>query len=150
LYIFVYCLLHRLLRPILQSGGCIMYSYTFHIMKYFLYCICVIFCANNISYLNCERLRMSGLDDYNILQPGYLVGHRLGGMHDSISVQNLSLHGFACTSSQAMSHMTKEHLAWHDLRQTRVSRGTQCPCNSDGSRSSNVWLGELGLYATQP
>jgi hypothetical protein len=43
LYIFVYYLLHRLLSPILQSGGCIMYSYTFHIMKYYLYYICVIF-----------------------------------------------------------------------------------------------------------
>jgi hypothetical protein len=39
---FVYCLLHRLLRPILQSGGCIIYSYMFHIMKYYLCCICVI------------------------------------------------------------------------------------------------------------
>jgi hypothetical protein len=43
LYIFVYCLLHRLLRLILQKGCCIMYYYMFHIMKYFLCCICVIF-----------------------------------------------------------------------------------------------------------
>jgi hypothetical protein len=26
-----------------------------------------------------------------------------------------------------MSRVTKEHLAWHDLRQTQVSRGTQYP-----------------------
>jgi hypothetical protein len=44
------------------------------------------------------------------------VGSKMGGMHDSISIQNHILHGFTCTSSQAMSHVTKEHLAWHDLR----------------------------------
>jgi hypothetical protein len=76
------------------------------------------FCTNNISYLTCERLHMAGLADRNILQPGYLVGSRLGGTHDSISVRNLSSHSFACTSSQAMSHATKEHLARHDLTQT--------------------------------
>jgi hypothetical protein len=37
-------------------------------------------------------------------------------MHDLINVQNLISHGFACTSSQAMSHATKEHLALRDLR----------------------------------
>jgi hypothetical protein len=42
LSIFVYCLLHRLMRPILQSGGYIMYTYMFHIMKYYLCCICFI------------------------------------------------------------------------------------------------------------
>jgi hypothetical protein len=67
--------------------------------------------ANNISYLSCERLCMAGLDDYNILEPRYLVRSRLGGTHDSISVQNLNLNDFACTSSQAMSRVTKEHLA---------------------------------------
>jgi hypothetical protein len=103
-------------------------------------------CVNNISYLGCERLRMTGLDDCSILQPRHLVGSRLGGMHDSIIIQNLSSHGFACTSSQAMSHVTKEHLARHDLRQTQVSRGTRYPCNSDRSRSSNVWSSELKLY----
>jgi hypothetical protein len=72
-------------------------------------------------YLSCERLCMVGLDDYNILQPEHLVENRLGGTHDSISVQNLRSHGFACTSSQVMSHMTKEHFAWHDLREPRVS-----------------------------
>jgi hypothetical protein len=59
---------------------------------------------------------MVGLDDCTILQPGYLVRNKLGGMHDSISVQNLRSHGFSCTSSQAMSRTTKEHLVWHDLR----------------------------------
>jgi hypothetical protein len=107
-------------------------------------------CANNISYLSCERLCMAGLDDCSILQPGHLVRNRLGGTHDWISVQNLSSHGFACTSSHAKSHAMKEHLAQHDLRQTRVSGGTRYPCNSDGSRSSNAWLGELMLYATGP
>jgi hypothetical protein len=42
-------------------------------------------------HLSCERLRMVGLDDYSILQLGHLVGSRLGGMHDSISIQNLSI-----------------------------------------------------------
>jgi hypothetical protein len=143
-------LLHRLKRQILQSGGCIMYSYTFHILKYYLSCICFILVQTNISYLSCETLCTIRQDDCSILQLGYLVGSRLGGTHDSISVQNLSSHGFTCTSSEAMSHATKEHLARHDLRQTRVSRGTWYPCNSDGSRSSNVWSDELKLYATWP
>jgi hypothetical protein len=68
--------------------------------------------------LSCERLYMARLDDCSILQPGHLVKNRLGGTHDSISVQNLRSHGFACTSSQAMSHATKEHLAWCDMRET--------------------------------
>jgi hypothetical protein len=106
--------------------------------------------ANNISYLSCERLCMARLNDYNILQPRHIVGSRLGGMHDLINVQNLSSHDFACTSSQAKSHMTKENLAQHDLRQTRVSGGTRYPCNSDESRSLNVWSGELRFYATRP
>jgi hypothetical protein len=72
-----------------------MYSYTFHIMKYY---------------------------SPDILQHGHLVGSRLGGTHDLISVRNLSSHGFACTSSQAMSHATQEHLAWHDLRQTSIRK----------------------------
>jgi hypothetical protein len=54
---------------------------------------------------------MAGLDDCNILQPEHLVENRLGGLHDSISVQNLISHSFACMSSQAMCHVTKEHLA---------------------------------------
>jgi hypothetical protein len=47
--------------------------------------------ANNISYLCCERLRMAGLDDCSILQPGHLVQSRLEGMYDLFSVQNLSI-----------------------------------------------------------
>jgi hypothetical protein len=49
--------------------------------------------------LSCERLRMVELDDYSILQLGHLVGNRLGGMHDSISAQNLRSHDFTCRSS---------------------------------------------------
>jgi hypothetical protein len=58
---------------------------------------------------------MVGLDDCCILQPKHLVESRLGGMHDLISIQNLSSRGFACMSSHAMSRVTKEHLAWRDL-----------------------------------
>jgi hypothetical protein len=48
--------------------------------------------AHRMSYhLSCERLRMAGLDDCNILQPGHLVESRLGGMHDSINIQNLNI-----------------------------------------------------------
>jgi hypothetical protein len=104
-------------------------SYSFH------------FLCKQYLYLSCERLHMAGLDDCNILQPGHLVESRLGGTHDSISVQNLSSHDFACSSNQAMSHVTKEHLARRDLRQTRVSRGTRYLYNSGGSRSVNVWSG---------
>jgi hypothetical protein len=71
-------------------------------------------------------------------------------MHDSISIQNLSSHGFACMSSQAMSRTTKEHLARHDLRQTRVSEGTRYTYNLNRSMSLIVWLGKLTLYVTQP
>jgi hypothetical protein len=67
---------------------------------------------------------MAGLDDYSILQPEQLVGSRLGGTHDSINVQNLSLVGFTCMSSQDKSHATKEHLARHDPRKIQVSGGT--------------------------
>jgi hypothetical protein len=42
-------------------------------------------------HLSQERLCMVGLDDYSILQLVHLVGSRLGGTHDSISVQNLSI-----------------------------------------------------------
>jgi hypothetical protein len=61
---------------------------------------------------------MAGLDDCNILQLGHLVRNRLGGMYDLISIQYLRSHGFACMSSQAMSHVAKVHLAWIDLRET--------------------------------
>jgi hypothetical protein len=88
---------------------------------------------------------MAGLDDCNILQSEHLVRNRLGGTNDSISVPNLRSHVFACTSSQVMSNMTKEHLAWHDLRETRVFGGTRYPCNLGRSRSLNVWSGEPRL-----
>jgi hypothetical protein len=46
----------------------------------------------NMSYhLSCERFRMIGLYDCSILQLGYLVKSRLGGMHNSISIQNLNI-----------------------------------------------------------
>jgi hypothetical protein len=94
--------------------------------------------------LSFKRFRMVGLDDCSILPPAHLVKNRLRGMHDSISVQNLRSHGFACMSTQAMSRATKEHLAWSDLRETRVSGGTRYPCNSGGSISLNVWSGDFG------
>jgi hypothetical protein len=78
-------------------------------------------------HLSCERLRMAGLDDYSILQPKHFVKNRLGGTHYLISIQNLISHSFACRSSQAMCYVIKEHLAYHGLRQTRVSKGTQYP-----------------------
>jgi hypothetical protein len=115
LYIIVYFLLHWHMWQILQSGGSIMYSYMFHIMKYYVCCICFILYKQHL-YLRCERLYMAGLDDCSILQPGYLVKNRMGGMHDSISAQNIRSHSFACMSSEDMSRTTKEHLAWHDLR----------------------------------
>jgi hypothetical protein len=90
-------------------------------------------------HLSFERHRMAGLDDCIILQPKHLVRSRLVGMHDSINVQNLRSHSFACRSSQTMSRATKEHLAWHDLRQTWVTRGTQYPTTmvDQGLRMSN-------------
>jgi hypothetical protein len=50
----------------------------------------------------------------------------------------------------AMCHMTEEHLAWLDLRETQVSTGTRYPCNLCGSRTLNVWSGEPRLYAVRP
>jgi hypothetical protein len=67
-------------------------------------------------HLSGERLRMVGLDDCSILQPRHLVRNRLGGTHDSINVQNLRSHSFACRRIQAMCRTTKEHLAYRDLR----------------------------------
>jgi hypothetical protein len=84
--------------------------------------------ACRLSYhLSYERLRMAGLDDCTILQSRHLVRNRLGETHDLISVQNLRSHSFACGSSQAMSHATKEHLAWRDLRKIWVFGGTRYP-----------------------
>jgi hypothetical protein len=71
-----------------------MYSYVSYNEIIFLMYLC-----KQHLYLSCERLRMAGLDDCSILQPRHLVRNRLGGMHDSISVQNLRSLGFTCTSS---------------------------------------------------
>jgi hypothetical protein len=70
---------------------------------------------------------MAGLDDYNILQPGHLVKNRLVETHDSISVQNLRSHSFACRSSQAICCVIKDHLACRDLRKIRVPKRTRYP-----------------------
>jgi hypothetical protein len=95
--------------------------------------------AWRLSYhLSCERLRMAGLDGYSILQPRHLVRNRLGGTHDSISVQNIISHSFACRSSQTMCCMSKEHLACRDLSIQKDS----VPNNPGGSRSLNVWRGK--------
>jgi hypothetical protein len=53
---------------------------------------------------------------------------------------------------QVSGHVPRNqrHLAWLDLRETRVSERTRYPCNSGGSRSSNVWSGEQRLYDTWP
>jgi hypothetical protein len=107
--------------------------------------------ACHMSYhLIYQRLRMTGLDECNILQLRHLVGSGLWEMHDSFSVQNLSisrLHMFKC---QAMCRVTNEHLASLDLRESWVSRRTRYPCNSSGSMSLNVWSGEPRLYAAWP
>jgi hypothetical protein len=42
-------------------------------------------------HLSCERHRVARLDDCSILHAKHLVRSRLGGMHDLISVQNLSI-----------------------------------------------------------
>jgi hypothetical protein len=76
-------------------------------------------------HLSYETLCTTRLDDCIILQPRHLVWNRLGGTHDLISVKNLRSHNFACRSSHALCHATKEHLACHDLRKIWVSGGTQ-------------------------
>jgi hypothetical protein len=78
-------------------------------------------------HLSCERLRMAGLDDCNILQSGHLVRSRLRGMHDSFSIQNLNISHFHMFKSQAMCRSTNEHLACFDLRETWVFRRTWYP-----------------------
>jgi hypothetical protein len=115
------------MRPTLQSGGCIMYSYTFHTMKFYFPIASILSLCKQHLGLSCERFCMARLDDCNILQPGHLVWNKLGGTHDSINVQTLRSHSFTCGSSHAMHRMTKEHLAWCDLRKTRVSGGTRYP-----------------------
>jgi hypothetical protein len=107
--------------------------------------------ADRISYhLICERLHMAGLDNYSILQPWHLVGSRLGGMRDLVSVRNLSISRLRLFKCQAMCRATNGHLAWLDLRETRVSRRTWYSCNSGRSRSSNVWSCEPRLYTAWP
>jgi hypothetical protein len=84
--------------------------------------------VRRLSYhISCERLCMAGLNDCIILQPGHLVENRLWGMHDSISVQNLISHSFACESSQVVCCATKDLLACHNMRKIWVSGGTKCP-----------------------
>jgi hypothetical protein len=66
--------------------------------------------ACHMSYhLNCDRLCMAGRDDCSILQLGHLVRSRLGGMHDSFSIQNLSISRPCRFKYYAMRRMTNEH-----------------------------------------
>jgi hypothetical protein len=74
-----------------------------------------------------ERLHIVKLDDYNILQVKHLVGSNLSRVYDLFSVQNLSISRLCMFKSQAMCRVTNEHLAWLDLRETRVSRRTRYP-----------------------
>jgi hypothetical protein len=111
LYIFVYCLLHWLMKPILQSGGYIIYSYMFHIMKYYLYCICFIFVqptslpqlwktshdrARWLKYLTAWTLswkqtrRDAWLDSHSKLQFARLCMHEYSG-HEPRDQRSLSL-----------------------------------------------------------
>jgi hypothetical protein len=61
---------------------------------------------------------MARLDDYSILQPRYLVKADWEGHMTQPVFKTSVSHDFACTSSHAMSHATKEHLACRDLRET--------------------------------
>jgi hypothetical protein len=80
----------------------------------------------HMSYnLSCERHHMARLDDYSILQLGHLVRSRLGGTYGSFSIWNLSISRLRMFKSQAMCHVTNEHLAQLDLRETRVFRRTR-------------------------
>jgi hypothetical protein len=94
--------------------------------------------ACRLSYhLSCERLRMAGLDDCNILQAIHLVKNRLGGTHDSISVQNIRSHNFTCKNSHVVCYTTKEHLACRNLRKIRVSGGTRYPTTL---KDQGLWM----------
>jgi hypothetical protein len=99
-------------------------------------------------HISCERLRMARLDGYKILQLEHLVKSRLGGTYDSFSVQKLSISRLRMFKCQAMCHATDGHLARLNLRETRVSKRTQYPCNSGGSRSLNVWSGSALCHTT--
>jgi hypothetical protein len=104
--------------------------------------------ARYLSYhLSCERLRMAGLDDCNILQPRHLVRNRLGGMHDLISIQNLRLHSFSCGSSQATCRATKEHLACRGLWQTWVSGWTRYPTTLE---DQGFWMSGKASLSSNP
>jgi hypothetical protein len=59
-------------------------------------------------HLSCERLRMAGLDECNILQPGHLVWSRLGGTHDSFIVWNISISQLCMFKCLAMCRMTND------------------------------------------
>jgi hypothetical protein len=61
---------------------------------------------------------MAGLDDSNILQPGYLVRSGLSRAHDPVSVQNLSISQLHMLKCQAMCPATNEYLARLDLIKT--------------------------------
>jgi hypothetical protein len=107
--------------------------------------------ACRMSYhLSYERLCMVGLDDCSILHPGHLVWSRLGGTHDSFSIRNLRISRLRMFKCQAMCRATDGHLAWLDLREIQVSIRTRYPCNTGGSKASNVWSGEPRLYAARP
>jgi hypothetical protein len=72
--------------------------------------------ACRMSYhLGYERLHMVMLDDCSILQPRHLVRSRLGGMHDSFSVWNLSISWlcmFECRSCAVWPMDTRPSLIW--------------------------------------
>jgi hypothetical protein len=80
MYIFYYCLLHWHICPILQSGG-LHYVLIYVSYNEILFLLYLFKLVQQHLCLSCERLCMTGLDDY-ILQPEHLVGSKLGGMHD--------------------------------------------------------------------
>jgi hypothetical protein len=73
---------------------------------------------------------MVELDDCSILQFEHLVESRLSRVHDSVSIQNITISRLRMLKCQAMCHMTNEHLARLDLRETRVFRRTRYPLDS--------------------
>jgi hypothetical protein len=88
--------------------------------------------------LICEILCMVETDECKILQLEQLVKSRSSKAHDHFSVQNLITSRLHMFKSQAMCHVTNEHLARFDLRENQVSKGTWHPCNLGGSKTSNV------------
>jgi hypothetical protein len=67
---------------------------------------------------SCIRNINTGLDDYIILEPEHLVGSRLGGMHDSSSIQNLIISRLRMFKCQTMCRATDRYFAQIDLRET--------------------------------